>query len=150
MSLTGLGEAATAIGSIADAAKGIVGHFFADKTEAQKATIATEMQDMMNQYNLVAGQIEINKIEAASNKWWIAGWRPYIGWVCGTGLLYQFLFMPIMNGLIKAILILFGRTGVTVLFVSLDVSTLMTALSGILGIGVLRTFEKYTGTESKR
>ena len=139
----GVGAVANAVGSIADAAKGIIAHFFPDKTEEEKAKLALAMQDMMNQYNLVNGQLEINKIEAASTNWFVAGWRPYIGWICGTGLGYQFLFMPITNGIIK----LFTDT---VPFVALDTPTLVACLSGLLGLGSLRTYEKKTGAEGNR
>ena len=30
----------------------------------------------------LSGQIEINKIEAASSNLFKSGWRPFIGWVC--------------------------------------------------------------------
>jgi hypothetical protein len=31
-------------------------------------------------------QTDVNKVEAASSSMFVAGWRPFIGWVCGTGL----------------------------------------------------------------
>lgn len=36
-------------------------------------------------------QAEINKIEAAHRSIWVAGWRPYIGWVCGTAIAWHFM-----------------------------------------------------------
>ncbi|MDA8524199.1 holin family protein [Alphaproteobacteria bacterium] len=35
-------------------------------------------------------QLEINKIEAAYKTVFVAGWRPFIGWVCGLALFYNF------------------------------------------------------------
>lgn len=150
MSLTGLGEAAQAVTTIAEAATGLVNHFFPDKTVEQKAQIASDMQDMMNQYNLVSGQLKINEIEAASTNWFVAGWRPFIGWTCGSGLLYQFLFMPIMNGIIRAVLLILGHEATIELFVSLDISTLISCVGGLLGLGSLRTYEKFKGVEKNR
>ena len=92
----------TGFGAIATAAKGIIDKFFPDKTEEEKGKLAISMQDMMNQYNLVKAQTDVNLVEAQSTNWFVAGWRPFIGWVCGCGLAYQFLFMPIMNGILKA------------------------------------------------
>lgn len=40
------------------------------------------------------GQIEINKIEAASTNWFVAGWRPFIGWVSGFGVMWTFVLGP--------------------------------------------------------
>lgn len=135
MDITGAGE-------VAQAAASIAGRFFPDKTEVEKAKIAQEMQDTMNAFKLQSAQTDINALEAKSENWFVAGWRPFVGWTCGMGLLYQFLFMPIMNGIIKAILIAIGHTGATVLFVSLDTGTLLNCLGGLLGLGGLRTVEK--------
>jgi len=126
----------TGIGSLATAAASIVDKFWPDKTELEKAAIASEL-------SVTLGQLDINKIEAASTNWFVAGWRPFIGWVCGAGLAYQFLFMPLMNGFINAIWKITP-------FIALDVNTLMTCVSGLLGLGVMRTYEKKTGAESAR
>jgi hypothetical protein len=143
MDVLGIGAAANAISTVADAAKGIIDTFFPDKTEQEKAQLAMQMQDMMNQYNLVKAQTDINLVEAQSTSWFVAGWRPFIGWVCGTGLGYQFLFMPIMNGILAA-----NHVGTP--FVSLDVGTLTTCLTGLLGLASLRTFEKHQDVEKNR
>ena len=39
---------------------------------------------------LATGQLEVNKIEAASSNIFVSGWRPFIGWICGVGLGTQF------------------------------------------------------------
>ena len=116
----------TGLGSIAQAAASIAGKFFPDKTEVEKAVIAEQMQQEMNAFKLQSAQTDINLEEAKSTNWFVAGWRPFIGWVCGTGLAYQFIFMPIANGLAAS----FGHLGV---FVSLDSNTLVSCLSGLLG-----------------
>ena len=133
----------TGIGAIASAAKGIVDKFWPDKTEVEKAELAAQVQLTMEEYKLAEGQQQINLEEAKSTNWFVAGWRPYIGWVCGTGLAYQFLFMPIMNGFIKAIFD-------TVPFPTLDIGTLISCLTGLLGMGVLRTQEKLKNAEGNR
>lgn len=124
------------IGSLATAAASIVDKFWPDKTELEKAAIASEL-------SVTLGQIDINKIEAASTNWFVAGWRPFIGWICGAGLGYQFLFMPILNGIINAIWRITP-------FIALDSNTLITCLGGLLGLAGMRTYEKKTGVESAR
>jgi len=76
------------------------------------------------------GQIEINKIEASSTNAFISGWRPFIGWACGCGFVYQLLLQPIIMGVI------------THTFPTLDMETLMSLLGAILGLGGYRTIEK--------
>lgn len=83
-------------------------------------------------------QIEVNKEEAASRSVFVAGWRPFIGWVCGLALFYQYLLCPI---------------GMWIGYVtgnplpnppSLD-GQLWELMMGMLGMGALRSFEKLRG-----
>ncbi|MFN5700533.1 MAG: 3TM-type holin, partial [Betaproteobacteria bacterium] len=43
----------------------------------------------------IAGQLEINKAEAANPNPLTSGWRPFIGWVCGAGFALQFVVGPL-------------------------------------------------------
>lgn len=81
-------------------------------------------------------QTKINEIEAASKSLFVSGWRPFIGWVCGFGLGFNFVIRPIMN----YVLLVF-YTNVP-LMESLDTGTLLTLITGMLGFGALRTYEK--------
>ena len=49
-----------------------------------------DMQSMQ-----LAAQSETNKIEAQHSSVFVAGWRPFIGWICGAGLAWQFVLAPI-------------------------------------------------------
>jgi hypothetical protein len=117
--------------------------------EAQQAAAAT---------TLAQAQLEVNKVEAASPKLFIAGWRPFIGWVCGIAFVMNFVLMPIAQWIIQII-------GVTVpvttlngsampvttqqplkLF-DLDLATILPVLLGMLGIGGMRTYEKIKGAQ---
>lgn len=131
------------IGALATAAKGIADKFWPDKTEMEKAVLAVQLQEAMNEFKLATAQTDINLEEAKSTNWFVAGWRPYIGWICGTGLGYQFLLMPLMNGLLQA-------TFKITPFIALDTATLTACLSGLLGLGAMRSFEKSTGAEANR
>ena len=77
-------------------------------------------------------QHEINKIEAKSNLLFIAGWRPFIGWICGFSVLYSFFIQPILFS--------FG-------FISyqLNSSELMPLVLAMLGMSANRTLEKIKG-----
>ena len=107
----------------------------------QKAKLSHEiaiMADTHAQQALLA-QLEINKAEAASGSLFKGGWRPFIGWTSGIAFAYHFVLQPLL---------------VFVLTVSgldlpelpeFDMSTLLTVLGGMLGIGSLRTYEKQKG-----
>lgn len=87
---------------------------------------------LAQQVDLAKTQTDTNTEEAKSSNWWVAGWRPYIGWVCGTGLGYQLLVYPILVGFVPSV-------------VPLDTGTLLTLLLGMLGLGGMRSFEKSKG-----
>ena len=81
------------------------------------------------------GQLETNKAEAASNSIFVAGWRPFVGWVCGCGFGVQFVIGPIFEWLS-------GMAGHPVKFPTLDLGTMMPLLLGMLGLGGMRSFDK--------
>jgi phenylpyruvate tautomerase PptA (4-oxalocrotonate tautomerase family) len=133
----------TGIGALADAATGIINHFWPDKTEAQKAELAQEMQEVMNAQNLTLAQIAVNAEEAKNTNWFVAGWRPACGWVGSIGLLYASTLEPIS----RFIATLCGYTGN---FPVIDTTITMQVLFCLLGLGSMRTFEKHKDVESKR
>lgn len=93
--------------------------------------------------NASLGQLEINKTEAASSSVFVAGWRPFVGWVCGFALAYQFVLQPLIG---------YGLTVYSTYshqiippIPTLDTGSLMTVLMAMLGLGGMRTFEKING-----
>ena len=82
--------------------------------------------------SIVLAQSAVNLEDAKSERWFQSGWRPFAGWVSGIGLAIQFLIFPL------AILIGYEVP-------SYDFSELINLLIAMLGLGVMRTFEKRTG-----
>lgn len=87
---------------------------------------------------LLLGQLDVNKTEANHKSIFVAGWRPFVGWVCGLGLLYVSLIEPLM----RFIALMMGYTGK---FPVIDTTLTMQVLIGMLGLGVMRTNEKQKG-----
>lgn len=87
---------------------------------------------------LAQGQMEINKIEAQTDLF-RGGWRPSVGWVCVFGLAYQFLAQPLLPWIVA----LFGAAVPPL--PPIDNETLMVLLTGMLGLGGMRTFERIKG-----
>ena len=96
-----------------------------------KATLAFDLATMAEKaaHEEVKAQLEVNKAEAAHKSLFVAGWRPFIGWVCGTAMAFNFIGVPIgvAFGLIMA---------------PLELTVMMPVLMGMLGLGSLRTVEK--------
>ena len=101
---------------------------------AQKGELAAMDADM----RLALGQMEINKAEASTDLF-RGGWRPACGWVCAAGLAYTFLLRPILPWLAG----LFGAN--VEAMPDIDTDTLMVLLTGMLGLGGLRTVERIKG-----
>lgn len=81
---------------------------------------------------LIELQTKINEAEAQHRSVFVAGWRPFIGWICGIALAYNFIFRDI-------VIFFIGQENVPE---PLQMDHLMTVLLGMLGLGGLRTFEK--------
>ena len=59
------------------------------ETPDEKAAFKTVMAKMAQEPGLA--QVELNKIGAAHRSIFVAGWRPFIGWVCGISLAIYYL-----------------------------------------------------------
>ena len=88
---------------------------------------------------LAQGQLEVNKVEAASPDRFVSGWRPAVGWVCAGGFAYVTLLQPLLPWLAN----LAGAAHDPLPNIPTDV--LLTLLLGMLGLGGLRTAEKIKG-----
>ena len=81
-------------------------------------------------------QIEVNKIEAASRSIWVSGWRPFIGWSCGFAMAYAYVVQPIL-------VFILAQSGYLIDLPRVELAEMMPILLGMLGLGGLRSFEKY-------
>jgi hypothetical protein len=84
-------------------------------------------------------QLAVNLAEAAHRSVFVAGWRPFIGWVCGAALAYNFIFRDLL------VWALATWTPAAPIPPALQMDQLMTVLLGLLGLGTLRTVEKIGG-----
>jgi hypothetical protein len=127
------------IGKLIEPVTGLLDKFIEDKD--QKAQLAHELATMADRHaqDLALAQIEVNKAEAASGSVFKGGWRPFIGWVCGSAFAYHFVLQPVIVFVVLAV-------GVDLPpLPEFDMTSLMTVLMGMLGLGGLRTYEKKQG-----
>ena len=99
---------------------------------------------------LLKGQMEINKEEAKHKSFFVAGWRPAIGWVGASSLAYQFLIYPFLVwgwSLLQARSIVPTEMNPPPM---LDTDALWVLLSGMLGIAGMRSFDKVKGKVTNR
>jgi ABC-type Fe3+ transport system permease subunit len=110
---------------------------------AKKAEAALELLKLQQSGELavMTAQTDTNKVEASSNSLFVAGWRPFIGWICGSALAFQFIIRPLASWIAA----LWGHP---VAVPALDMADLFTLLFGMLGLGGMRTYEKVQGAQS--
>jgi hypothetical protein len=113
------------------------------KLELLKMQQSGELAELAAQTDLAKSQLAVNQAEAANANVFVAGWRPFIGWVCGSGLAFQFIANPLLTWATHL-------AGKNVDVPSLDLGTLLTLLFGMLGLGYMRTQEKLSGLNPGR
>ena len=115
---------------------GLLGKFVEDKD--QKNALAHEIATLAQKeaHKNAALQLDVNKVEAAHKSLYVAGWRPFIGWCCGLGLLYSVLLAPLLDIWFEMPVI--------------DSSILMPTMTGMLGLGALRSYEKVKGVSREK
>ena len=84
------------------------------------------------------GQMDINKQEATHKSLFVAGWRPFIGWVCGIALFWQFVGMPVT-------MFALSLAEVAIDLPKIQTDDLFELVLAMLGMGGLRTYEKLKG-----
>jgi len=108
--------------------------FTSDEEKMQANAVLTKLAQHPGEL-----QVELNKIEAGHRSLFVAGWRPFIGWVCGFGIAYHFILQPM------AVYVLVIASPSTTPPPALDFAPLMTLVMSLLGLGTLRTAEKGMG-----
>jgi len=115
-----------------------------DKKAQAKAEheIQTELMHIVE--TATQGQLDINKQEAAHKSIFVAGWRPFIGWVCGIGIMWAFVLQPVVVWIMKT----YGDPSIEIPVINVD--GLYQLVFAMLGMGGLRTFEKIKGVSREK
>lgn len=130
------------IGGLIEAALKIIDKVIPDPAQKAAAQLkilelqqAGEFKQLEADVQLAMGQVDINKLEAASDDPFKSGWRPFIGWVCGSGFAIQYVVGPLSSWIA-------ALNDHPVSFPEMDMTTMMPLLFGMLGLGAYRTYEK--------
>lgn len=129
----------TAIGNATDTLLSIVNKFVPDKAQAAQASAEIQKELIAQIGASDVAQAGTNTAEAANNSLFVAGWRPAFGWVCVATAAWGYLLQPMFSCFWTA----FTHQPAPVPAIDLD--SIMFILSGLLGLGGMRTFEKVQG-----
>ena len=136
--------------AVLDIGSKVIDRLWPDPATAATAKLELFKLQQAGELTQITGQLEINKVEAASTSLFVAGWRPAIGWVGVSALAYQFIAYPLLTWL----WVWLQSRGWVAESIRppplLDVEALMVLLTGILGIAGTRTFEKVRGVAQDR
>lgn len=109
-------------------------------TSKEEKLTLEEARERMQQIPALA-QVELTKEEAKHASIFVAGWRPFVGWVCGSALAYNFIFRDLVAWAITVI------DPTIPMPPPIAFQELSTILLGMLGLGTMRTFEKVQGAD---
>ena len=147
----------TGLGSVFDLGKTVIERIWPDankRAEEMRKLEELKQQGDLAQLNahvqLLLGQLEVNKIEAANKSLFVAGWRPAVGWICGISLGYSVLVYGLLMWLWK----LLQASGAIPAEMEppppTDLAAIMPILLGMLGLGTMRSFDKKQGTQTDK
>ena len=122
----------------------LIDKFVPDKDLGTKLKAGARSEEFQGELQLKLGQLAINKVEAASKSLFVAGWRPFTGWVCGFGVLYHFILYPFLQFI--AILLMDKPPE----FPQIEIYELLILLGGMLGLSRNRTAEKLEGVSREK
>ncbi len=140
----------TGIGAIFDFSGKVIDKIFPDQSQRDAAKLeliklqeSGELAKLASTTQLALGQLEVNKVEAASSSVFVSGGRPFVMWVCGFALAYASIIEPIARFCASVFM---GYTGA---FPVIDTMLTLQILGGLLGLGAMRMNEKINGVASK-
>lgn len=117
---------------------------FVGKRELEVRAREIQHEQYKLEQELLKGQIEVNKIEAQHPSIFVAGWRPFIGWVGGFALLYNYIIYNLICYGVE----LWAPAGTTCP-PSLDLNELYPIILAMLGMGYFRSQDKKNNVDSK-
>jgi hypothetical protein len=131
------------LGSILSIGEKLIEKLIPDPKQKAEALQKLAELEQAGDLKVIEGQVEINKIEAASSNVFIAGWRPAVGWVMAAGLAVMLVIGPLMA---------WGSAlaGRPIEQPKMPTEIIMALSTGLLGLSGLRSWEKYKGVESNR
>lgn len=145
----------TGIGAIAELGKSVISRIWPDpKDQADQLYRLSELEqkgdiaELNAHVQLMLGQLEINKAEADHPSVFVSGWRPAVGWVCAASLALTFIPKAIVLTWVWCVAA-YGAENVPD-FPDLGGSDIITLLGSLLGVGILRSVDKFHGVDTKR
>jgi hypothetical protein len=121
----------------------VIDRLWPDPLQAAAAKLELIKLQQSGELASMTGQLEVNKSEAGNASVFVSGWRPFIGWVCGAAVAWNWVGLKVL---------LFVAAYFAHPIPNLqpaDLGEMLPVLMGMLGLGGLRTIEKINGVNAK-
>ena len=125
------------LGPILEVGKTLLDRFIPDPEKKREAEMELVRMAAEGELKQTIAQLEINAREATHPSVFVAGWRPFFGWAGGAGFVYATILQPLLAW--------FASVKGWPTPPSLNLDLLWVVITGMLGIGGLRTVEKFKG-----
>ena len=125
------------LGSIFEIGKTLLDRFIPDPEKRREAEMEMLRMAADGALKQVMAQLEINAREATHASIFVAGWRPFFGWCGGVAFAYSTIAQPM--------LVWYGTAKGWPVPPDVNMDLLWVVITGMLGIGGLRSFEKTKG-----
>lgn len=125
------------LGPLLEVGKTLIDRWMPDPEKKREAEMELMRMAADGELKQVIAQLEINAREAAHPSVWVAGWRPGFGWAGVAGFLYATILQP----LLAWVAAVKGWPPPP----ELNLDLLWVVITGLLGIGGLRSVEKVKG-----
>lgn len=122
------------LGPLFEIGKSIIDRLVPDVEGKAKAELELVKMAQEGGLQQVLAQLQINAKEAEHESIFVAGWRPFVGWICGVG----FLYAAILHSVLSWLAVIYGIPVPP----PIDSDILLYVLGGMLGLGALRTVDK--------
>lgn len=123
----------------------VIDRVWPDPTQRAQAALELERMRQEGEFKAIDAELhamqmqaDVNRVEAASADPFTSRWRPFIGWICGTALAWHYIGGPLLGWVLL-------MSGETTPMPKVDLGDLIVILLGMLGLGGLRTAEKFKG-----
>lgn len=125
------------LGPLLEMGKSILDRVIPDTEEKRKAEFELVKMASEGELKQIVAQLEINAKEAMHPSIWVAGWRPFFGWVGGSAFAYSTILQPLLTWV--------GHNvwEWTTPAPMIESDLLWVVITGMLGIGGMRTYEKH-------
>jgi hypothetical protein len=132
------------ISAALDLGTALIERIFPDPAVAANAKLELLKMQQSGDLAVMTAQTDINKEEAKSTNWFVAGARPFIMWVCG----FSFFYCSLLEPLLRFVATVYYKYNGP--FPVIDTNLTLQVMMGLLGLGAMRTYEKSKNVESNR